>query len=167
LGLPSSLWRHKAVPSCSTSAETSALPEAIRISDTVQLPLSELAISYIRSPGPGGQNVYKVATAAQLRFDLQGSPSIPAAVKARAARLAGSRLTTEGVIVITASTFRSQPQNESDAVDRLVALLKKAAIAPKRRVATRPTLGSKLRRLASKTKRAELKRGRRDDPAAD
>ena len=143
------------------------LSDLIRINDAVSLPVSELELSYIRSSGPGGQNVNKVSTAAQLRFDLERSPSLPAATKVRAARLAGSRMTTDGVIVITASESRSQQQNRDEAVRRLVELLRRAAIAPKRRVATRPTLGSKVRRLASKTKRAEVKRGRTKKPALE
>jgi len=128
---------------------------------------SELTISFIRASGPGGQNVNKVATAAQLRFDLDRSPSLPEPVKARARRLAGSKLTTEGEIVITADRFRVQAQNRDDAIARLVALLAAAAVPPKPRRATRPTLASKVRRLESKTRRSSVKRLRGARPSLD
>lgn len=112
----------------------------------------------MRSPGPGGQNVNKVATAAQLRFDLMGSPSLPEPLKLRAAALAGSRLTTDGVIVIAASRHRTQPLNRDDAIERLVALLRAALTPPKPRKPTRPTYGSKQRRLEGKTQRGTTKR---------
>lgn len=121
----------------------------------------------MRSPGPGGQNVNKLATAAQLRFDLRGSPSLPAPVKARAVRLAGSRLTTDGVIVISATRHRTQALNRDDAIGRLVALLREAATPPKPRRATRPTLGSKRRRLEAKTRRSGIKKLRSGKPALD
>ena len=128
---------------------------------------SELTISFIRASGPGGQNVNKVATAAQLRFDLNGSPSLPEPVKARARRIAGSRLTTEGEIVLTADRFRVQAQNRDDAIERLVALLAQAAVPPKPRRATKPTLASKTRRLDEKTKRGSVKRLRGARPSLD
>lgn len=141
-----------------------AIPDDLHIGGATWVPLSALEISYVRSPGPGGQNVNKVATAAQLRFDLQGSPVLSDAVKARAAVLAGSRLTTEGTIVIFASRFRSQQQNRDDAIDRLVEILKHALVPPRPRRATRPTLGSQRRRLDSKVKRGETKRLRSSKP---
>ena len=143
------------------------MPERIPITGTISLDPSEREVSFIRSSGPGGQNVNKVSTAVQLRFDLKSSPSLPDGLKIRAAALAGSRFTNDGTIVITASSFRSQPQNREDAIARLVALLKEAAIPPKRRKATRPTLGSKERRLASKSKQSETKSLRRAKPQAD
>jgi len=118
----------------------------------------------VRSPGPGGQNVNKVATAAQLRFDLAGAPDLSDAVKARAARLAGTRLTGGGTIVIFASRFRTQPQNRDDAIARLVDLLETALVPPKPRRATRPTLGSKRRRLEGKARHGEIKRLRSTRP---
>ena len=134
----------------------------MRITGTLTIPDSELEISFIRASGPGGQNVNKVSSAAQLRFDLRQSPSLPEPLKARAARLAGTRLTTSGEIVITADRHRTQALNRDDAIARLVALLAEAAVPPKPRRKTRPTLGSKLRRLEGKTKRAGVKtlRGR-------
>lgn len=134
------------------------IPESLHIGGAVHLPVSELAIDYIRSPGPGGQNVNKVSSAAQLRFDLMGSPSLPEPLKLRAAALAGSRLTTDGTIVITANRLRSQPQNRDDAIERLVAILREALHPPKPRRPTRPTLGSKKRRLEGKTQRGEVKK---------
>jgi ribosome-associated protein len=139
----------------------------IPITAAIALDPAEIEVSYIRSPGPGGQNVNKVSSAAQLRFDLMGSPSLPDAVKARAAGLAGSRLTTDGAIVITASRFRSQPMNRDDAVARLVELLRGAATPPKPRRATRPTLASRRRRLDTKVKRGGIKRLRATKPSLD
>ena len=135
------------------------MPDPIHITDMLTIDADDIAISYIRSPGPGGQNVNKLATAAQLRFDLEGS-RLPAGMKQRAARLAGSRLTTTGEIVLTASQFRTQGQNRDDAVARLVELLRRAAVPPKRRVPTRPTHAAKLRRLGAKTRRGDVKRQR-------
>ena len=135
------------------------MSDPIRITDTLSIDGDAITISYIRSSGPGGQNVNKVATAAQLRFDLEGA-ALPIGVKQRAARLAGSRLTAAGEIVLTASSFRTQGQNRDDAIARLVDLLQRAAVPPRRRVPTRPTHASKLRRLDSKTKRSAVKRQR-------
>ncbi len=140
---------------------------SIEVTDAIQLLEDEIKISFIRSSGPGGQNVNKVSTAAQLRFDLSGSPSLPEPVKQRAAKLAGSRLSGEGEIVITASSHRSQGQNRDEAVARLLALLRAAAIAPKRRLATRPTLASKRRRLEQKGQRGTVKRLRSIKPPLD
>ena len=128
------------------------------ITPSLSLDPAEIAISYIRASGPGGQNVNKVATAAQLRFDLRASPSLPEPVKTRAARLAGTRLTLAGEIVITADRHRTQSLNRDDAVERLVALLAEAAVPPKPRRKTRPTAGSRLRRLEGKVKRGSVKR---------
>ena len=139
----------------------------LAITSSLSLDPGELTISFIRASGPGGQNVNKVSTAVQLRFDLMGSPSLPAPVKSRARALAGTRLTTEGEIVITADRFRTQALNRDDAVERLLELLRQAAIPPKPRRKTRPTLASKTRRLESKSKRGGVKKLRSQRPSFD
>ena len=143
------------------------MPEVLTLSPSVAIPLSEISISYIRSPGPGGQNVNKVSTAAQLRFDLMASPSLPEPVRRRAADLAGSRLTTVGEIVITASRHRTQQLNRDDALARLAELLREALYPPKPRRATRPTLASKRRRLEGKAQRGKTKLMRSGKPGLD
>lgn len=137
------------------------------ISPALSLDPGEIALSFIRSSGPGGQNVNKVSTAAQLRFDLANSPALPAPLKARAARLAGSRLTAEGVIVITADRFRTQAANRDDAIARLLALLREAAIPPKPRRKTRPTFASQQKRLERKSQRSGVKSLRRTRPGEE
>lgn len=136
----------------------------IKVTDRISIDPSEVEERFIRASGPGGQNVNKVATAVQLRFDLRHSPSLPAPVRARAEGLAGQRLTKEGLLIITASRFRTQEQNRADALARLVALLQEAARPPRARRATRPTLGSKKRRLEAKAKRGNLKKLRSRKP---
>jgi ribosome-associated protein len=136
----------------------------IRINPRIHIDESELEEQFVRSSGPGGQNVNKVATAVELRFDVRHSPSLSAGVRLRLGRLAGRRLTKDGVLVIRAERFRTQEQNRADARARLVALLREAAVAPKRRVKTKPTLAAKERRLKSKTKRGTVKRLRREKP---
>ncbi len=136
----------------------------IEITDRIAIDPSEIEESFVRGSGPGGQNVNKVATAVQLRFDLRHTPSLPEDVRARAERLAGRRLTKEGVIVITAARFRTQERNRADALARLTGLLKRAAQPPAIRKATRPTQGSKRRRLEGKTRRGAIKKLRRAKP---
>lgn len=132
----------------------------IRITDHISIHEQDLAFSFIRSPGPGGQNVNKVASAVQLRFDAKAAANINAAMFARLARLAGSRMTRDGVIVITAHQHRTQAMNKEDAINRLVALLKEAAVQPRRRVATKPSRAAKERRLQSKRKASNIKKAR-------
>jgi ribosome-associated protein len=130
----------------------------IPINNDLSLDEREISETFIRASGPGGQNVNKVASAAQLRFDLRGSPSLPEPVKARLAQLAGSRLTEDGVIIITARRFRSQERNRADARERLVALIRRAAEPPKRRRMTRPSAGQREQRRAAKARRGAVKR---------
>ncbi|BCB27957.1 aminoacyl-tRNA hydrolase [Sulfurimicrobium lacus] len=132
----------------------------IRITPQLAIDEREIGLQFIRASGPGGQNVNKVSSAVQLRFDVAHSPSLPEDVRTRLLRLAGSRLTTEGEVVIEAKRFRTQERNRQDAIARLVELIRRATEKPKPRVATRPTLASKKRRLESKKQRAETKRGR-------
>lgn len=139
----------------------------IEITDQITIAPREIEETFIRASGPGGQNVNKVSTAVQLRFDLRHSPSLPGDVRARAERLAGKRLTKEGVIVITAARFRTQEQNRDDALARLTDLLKKAAHRPATRKPTRSTLGSKKRRLEAKKQRGLIKKLRSGKPGED
>jgi ribosome-associated protein len=120
----------------------------------------ELEESFVQASGPGGQNVNKVATAVQLRFDVANSPSLPEDVRQRLMRLAGRRLTQDGVLVLTVRTHRTQERNRAEARRRLADLIRLASAAPKPRLATRPTLASKRRRLDEKGARARLKRDR-------
>ena len=126
----------------------------------IRVPEEELEFRFYRAGGPGGQNVNKVATAVQMRFDARNSPSLTEAVKARLLKLAGSRATLEGHILINAVRFRTQERNRADAIERLQGLLDKAAVAPVYRVPTRPTRASKERRLEGKAKRSGIKSGR-------
>ena len=132
----------------------------ISILPTLSLPESELEVSYIPASGPGGQNVNKVATAAQLRFNAALSPSLPERIRIRVLELAGTRATRDGVIVITARRFRTQMRNREDAIERLVTLIREAAHRPAFRVATRPGRAARQRRLDGKAHRASIKRGR-------
>ncbi|MTJ83179.1 MAG: aminoacyl-tRNA hydrolase [Telmatospirillum sp.] len=134
----------------------------IPVTPRILLDEAELSFVFVRAAGPGGQNVNKVSSAVQLRFDVRNSPSLPDAVRDRMERLAGRRLTREGVLVISAQRFRSQDMNKADALERLLDLIREAAVVPVYRRPTRPTLGSKRRRLEEKSHRSTTKdlRGR-------
>lgn len=131
------------------------------ITPTLSIDESEIEEKFIRASGPGGQNVNKVSTAIQLRFDVEHSPSLPDAVRARLRKLAGNRLTADGVLTIEASRFRTQEQNREDARQRLAALIQKATEVPKPRRKTKPTLASKIKRVEGKRRRGDIKRLRR------
>lgn len=132
----------------------------IYITDQISLEDNEISEQFIRSPGSGGQKVNKTESAVQLRFDARHSHALSNAIFLRLKALAGRRMTQDGVIVLTANTFRTQEQNRSDALKRLIELIQEAAVPPKIRRATKPTLGSKQRRLDGKSKRSDTKKGR-------
>ena len=137
----------------------------IRVTDTISIDESELIESFVRSSGPGGQNVNKLSTAVQLRFDVRHSPSLPNDVALRLIRIAGSRMTKDGVLVINAQRHRTQERNREDARERLVAMIREAAVRPVPRRATKPTASSRRERLESKKRRSGIKRLRQAKPS--
>ncbi|HZB93120.1 MAG TPA: alternative ribosome rescue aminoacyl-tRNA hydrolase ArfB [Stellaceae bacterium] len=139
----------------------------IRVTPRIALDEREIEESYIRAGGPGGQNVNKVATAVQLRFAAAASPALDEGVRRRLTTLAGRRMTRDGVLVITAERHRTRERNRADALARLLDLIRRAAVVPKPRRATRPTAGSRERRLATKAERSRTKRLRQARPERD
>ena len=137
----------------------------IRITDTISIDESEIEETFVRSSGPGGQNVNKLSTVVQLRFDVRQSPSLPNDVALRLMKLAGKRLTKDGVLVLIAQIHRTQERNRADARERLIALVKQAAVKPIPRRATKPTKASKQRRIEGKKRRSGLKALRRGKPS--
>jgi ribosome-associated protein len=139
----------------------------IPVTASIALDEREIAETFVRASGPGGQNVNKVASAVQLRFDARRSPSLPTEVRARLERLAGSRLTRDGVIVITAQRHRAQARNRADALERLLELIRRAARPPLKRRPTKPGAAARERRIESKKRRAGVKRLRQKQPSFD
>ena len=137
----------------------------IRITDQISIDDSELEESFVRSSGPGGQNVNKLSTAVQLRFDVRRSPSLPNDVAIRLMRLAGKRMTKDGVLVLIAQNHRTQERNRAEALERLVALVQEAAVRPVPRRATKPTKASKERRIEGKKRRSGIKNLRQSKPS--
>ena len=139
----------------------------IHITSDIAIDEREIQETFIRASGPGGQNVNKVATAVQLRFDVAHSPSLPDDVRERLIPLAGRRMTEDGVLIIEARRFRTQDRNRQDAIDRLVALIRRASKKPKRRRKTKPTRASEEQRLEAKRRRSERKRMRQSVPRSE
>ena len=136
----------------------------IRITDSISIDESEIEESFVRSSGPGGQNVNKLSTAVQLRFDVRRSPSLPNDVAVRLMRLAGKRMTKDGVLVLIAQNHRTQERNRAEALERLVELIQQAAVKPIPRRATKPTKASKERRIEGKKRRSGIKNLRQSKP---
>jgi ribosome-associated protein len=136
----------------------------IEITSSISIDENELRLDYIHASGPGGQNVNKVASTAQLRFDIRKTQSLTPDVKERLIKLAGNRVTKEEILIIEAKRYRTQEQNRSDAIDRLVHLVQKAVVEPRKRTATRPSAAARESRIRAKKQRGEIKRDRRSTP---
>ena len=143
------------------------MPDMIQVTPTIAIDEDELIETFVRASGPGGQNVNKVASAVELRFNVNSSENLPSPVKTRLRRLAGRRLNQDGEIVLKAERFRSQERNRADARERLVAMIREAAVPPRPRVKTRPSLAAKRRRLDDKSRRGNVKKLRSGKPTAD
>jgi ribosome-associated protein len=139
----------------------------ITVTPEIQIDEREIEEHFVRSSGPGGQNVNKLSTAVQLRFNARLSPSLPPEVRTRLERLAGSKMTRDGVLVIIAQRHRTQPRNRADALDRLIELIRQAAVRPVKRRPTKPTKGSRERRIEGKKRRGGVKQLRRAKPGFD
>ena len=139
----------------------------IRVTDAINLDESELEESFVRSSGPGGQNVNKLSTAVQLRFDVRRSPSLPNDVAIRLMKIAGSRMTKDGVLVLIAQQHRTQERNRADARERLIGMIQEAAVRPTPRRATKPSKSQKRERLEGKKRRSSVKEMRRSKPSFD
>jgi ribosome-associated protein len=133
----------------------------IKISNTIYIDDNDIEMDFIRSSGPGGQNVNKVSSAVQLRFNVSGCAVLSEVIRERLKKIAGRRMTAEGILIIKAQRYRSQEQNRQDAIDRLVEMIRNAIAVPKYRRPTRPTSASKQRRLTTKRRRSDLKQQRR------
>jgi len=140
---------------------------AIRITDEISIDENEIVESFVRSSGPGGQNVNKLSTAVQLRFDVRHSASLPNDVAVRLMRLSGKRLTKEGVLVIVAQNHRTQERNRAEALERLIALVRQASVRPEKRIPTKPSKASREKRLEGKKVRSNIKGLRRSKPSFD
>jgi ribosome-associated protein len=139
----------------------------IKINDQISLRDDEITETFVRSSGPGGQNVNKLSTAVELRFDVRHSPSLPDDVSIRLQRLAGRRLTKDGILIIEAQTHRTQERNRADALNRLIALIREAAVVPKPRKKTKPSRAARAERVEHKVHRGKVKRLRGKKPDID
>jgi ribosome-associated protein len=139
----------------------------IRITDTISIDESEIRESFVRASGPGGQNVNKLSTAVQLRFDVRHSPSLPNEVAVRLMRLAGRRMTKDGELVLIAQNHRTQERNRAEALERLIDLIRQAAVRPVPRRATKPTKASKQKRIEGKKRRSDIKSLRQRKPSLE